>query len=1012
MKKMTKNLALVLFAVIGIVFCNIISAQPIKSPYPFVQSGSDTLRSALLPVPPAPVPDARIVASGGHFLVNFKDKKPERVRFFGTELDWTSQFMSSMDARILAKRLHKLGFNAIRLTNNDFAYPAYSWTPASFFNNANKTTSYNLIASQLARFDTLLYEFKKQGIYAFLVLNSSHYYLPGDGVAQWDTIHGNGAMVHFIDNRAAELHREWAKTILSHVNPLTGLKLADDPVLAGVEVASSGVSLLAGWRFGYLNWIDEKNVLTKGGAYTIGWNRSRRLDTLFSQYLLHKYGSDAGISKAWSGGAITNAPNVIGNGSFEQIGSTAWSFNLQNGATGDKIISSPGIDSQYCMLTVISGLSTKPTWSDAYLQNSTARLGKDSLYELSFYSKIHFDKANPVLSRPILVYLAQYQSGAASVTTYQTIDTAWKKYSYTFRAAAGGLQLLYLGVGQQLGDVLFDAVSIKRKEESGLFPSEMSSASSIVRIKYGETDMLPRQRVRDLALFYDSLQNDYFSTMKKCIADTIKSSVLVNFYAPEWWGTPQDAYANRSSDFAQAHINTDYNHARTGGPAYSDSTWVMFNNSILGDLYNNSMGYVASQSIEGKPFIGRFMNLSPNQYSQSIVPFYTSYASLQDWDGFFFSNYATYYEDLFASASRNGSFWSIAGNPSLLIQMPVASDAFRNERIKASPTKVIVSHDADDILLKSLPSALPLSYSSTGPMGTEGYLQLNIATLYRIRQQFDAARHKVAAEYPYLFDTITKVSETNEISWSQTGGYLMTDASGFSAAVGIFGIDTIINGALKFRRLDNAADMESILLTQLPNSTKLLTIASRSQNFGAVWQYGDSSIGNKWGKLPTIMSAGKFEFFFTSDSNRLIAHPLDESGNLMSGDIEGIKISGTNTFKFAIDQSVIGTPWFNIEGKNSAASVSVDGLNISDVTVFPNPAQNEAHIKLSLANSGVIKISLYDDLGREAASIANGELYQGSYDLPLDLRALPAGHYTLRVDCGANVMSKSVSVVK
>ena len=1011
MKSMTKNLTRVFTAVIGIIFCvGVLSAQPIKSPYPFVQSGSDTVRSPLFPEPPAPAPEARIVASDGHFLINYKDKKPQRIRFFGTELEWTSQFINSEDARVLAKRLHKLGFNAVRFVNNDYHY----WNAASFFDNAGKTTSYNLNPRQLAKFDTLIYEFKKQGIYAFLVLNSSHYYLPGDGVAQWDTIHGNGEMVHFIDNRAAELHREWAKTLLTHVNPLTGLRLADESSLAGIEVTSPGISLLAGWRFGYLNWIDENNVLTKGGAYTIGWNRSRRLDTLFSQYLLHKYGSDAGISNAWRGRAVTNAPNVIANGSFEQIGSTAWSFNLQNGATGGQIISSPGIDSQYCMLTVLSGLSSKPTWTDAYLQNSTARLVKDSLYEISLYAKIHFDKANPVLSRPIIIYLAQYQTGTASFSTSQKIDTNWTKYTYTFRAAASGLQLLYLGVGQQLGDVMFDAVSIKRKEEFGLFPGEMSSASSIVRIKYNETDLLPHQRVRDLALFYDSLQTDYFSAMKKCIADTIKSSALVNFYAPEWWGTIQDAYANRSSDYAQAHTNTDYNHMRTGGPAYTDSTWVMLNNTILKDLSNGAMGYLASQSIEGKPFIGRFMNLTTNQYSTGVVPFYTAYASLQDWDGFFFSNYATYYEDLFANYSRPGSFYSMAGNPSLLVQMPVASDAFRNQKIKASVLShsTTILHDADDVLLKSLPAPSPLSINTTGAMGVEGYLQPDIATLYQIRQHFDTTVHKVAAEYPYQYDTITKVSETNEIQWSQTGGYFMTQTNAFTAAVGIFGSDTVKDGALKFRRLDNAADIQSILLSQLPNTSQLLTIASRSQNFGAVWQYGDSSIGNKWGKLPTIMSAGKFEFFISSDSNRLVAHPMDTTGNIMKGDIEGIKISGTNTFKFAIDQSVIGTPWFNIEGTNNFSSVSANSLDISDLTVYPNPAKDQAHIKLSIANSGIVKISLYDDLGREAASIANGELYQGSYDLPLDLRALPAGHYTLRVDCGGKVMSRSLNVVR
>ena len=139
----------------------------------------------------------------------------------------------------------------------------------------------------------------------------------------------------------------------------------------------------------------------------------------------------------------------------------------------------------------------------------------------------------------------------------------------------------------------------------------------------------------------------------------------------------------------------------------------------------------------------------------------------------------------------------------------------------------------------------------------------------------------------------------------------MANANGFNAAAGIFGADTVRVGNLRFRRLDDGGDLQSILLTQLTPSTMLLTAAGRSQNSRAVWQYHDSSIGNHWGVAPTIMSAGKFEFFINSDSNRVIAHPLDTTGNIMGTAIEGIKISGTNTFKIAIDQSVAKTPWFN-----------------------------------------------------------------------------------------------------
>ncbi|MEP7235724.1 MAG: hypothetical protein ABI778_10555, partial [Ignavibacteriota bacterium] len=366
MKRLFLIATIVLFGFDGL------EAQPIKAPYVFVQSGSDTAKSDILPEPPTTV--SRVGSLGGHFVLPSEQGK--RIRFFGTELEWTSQFLTGSDAKILAKRLHKLGFNAVRLIYNDYPY----WAQASIFDNSTKPGSYNVNATQLARFDTLIYELKKQGIYSFLVLSSYHNFTAGDGVAEWDTTHAGAMFVHFIDRRASQLHREWAKTLLSHKSAVSGLRMGDDPAIAAIEVSSPpGFSLMTGWRVNYLNWIDARNVLTVGGASTIGWNRSRRLDTLFSQYLVKKYGGDAAINNAWKGGTITNAANTLSNGSFEQVGSTSWSFAIGNGALGDKSIFTPAIDSQYCMLVLLANLSPNPVWNDAYLQNTTARIGKDTL---------------------------------------------------------------------------------------------------------------------------------------------------------------------------------------------------------------------------------------------------------------------------------------------------------------------------------------------------------------------------------------------------------------------------------------------------------------------------------------------------------------------------------------------------------------------------------------------------------------------------------------------------------
>src|SRR5205807_8093620 len=129
------------------------------------------------------------------------------------------------------------------------------------------------------------------------------------------------------------------------------------------------------------------------------------------------------------------------------------------------ILTTPAFDSQYCMMTVLSTLGGKPDYGNAVLYNSTARLGKDTLYEVSFYAKIHYSPAKPFLSDSVLVVIQDYTNGYPnSLVAVQGIDTTWKKYTIGFRAASGGLQKLIFGVGNKLCDVEFDAVSIKQRE--------------------------------------------------------------------------------------------------------------------------------------------------------------------------------------------------------------------------------------------------------------------------------------------------------------------------------------------------------------------------------------------------------------------------------------------------------------------------------------------------------------------------------------------------------------------
>lgn len=988
-----------------LVFCYSYSfAQPLVTSYPFTINSYDTVQTTKLPSQPTNIPiTSRLTAQNGHFYINGATSNPERIRLFGTELQYTSYLLASEQARDLAKHLKKLGFNAVRINYSDYPY----WPDGSLLTYPDATGSYVTNPASFAKLDTLLNEFRQQGIYAILTLHSNHSFTAADGVAQWDTVHGSSQFVHFIDTRAAQLHRQWAKALLGHTSPLSGKRYADDPTIAAIEIASGEFSLMAAWRFGYLNWKDNQNVVPNG-SQTIGFNRSRRLDSLFSAYLLQKYGSEAAINTAWAGSGTPSTANLIDNGSFEQIGSSAWSFAIQNGATGDKTLFAPAIDSQFCLLMSLSKLSPNPQAFDAYLLNTSLKTGKDSLYEMSFWAKIRY--VSGPTSRNITLVINDYQTGTNALSTNQMIDTTWKKYTFTFRSLTAGSQIIYLAIGNSLSDVMLDGVSVKHKQEFGLLPGEHTATATIGRMAFSSTNLLPYQRYRDMTTFYDTLQSIYFNAVQKCIRDTIKSQILINNYSPTWWGTFNDTYTNRNNDFTGGGNNIDYPHNRPN-LAYTDSTWIIINNSILTDSYNYSMGINAAYSVEGKPYVlSSFLTPFMNQHQSELTPFFVAYASLQDWDGIFMGPYADNREDLDLNYSQNQNWWNIQGNGSVLSSIPAASSAFRNFKITPASESVTITHDNDDLNLWGIVNHF------YHPFGAEGNLDPNIAALYKVRMSFGATKHKIASEYPYISDTATKVSGTEEIRWSQTGRWFTANSKKYQSAIGDFSNDTVVVGNLRFARHDGLHDGIAISLQSLDSSVTtsgsdlFMTIGSRSQNTGWKWTSDSLSIGNNWGTGPTLYSMPTLQFFIASDSSRVIYHPLDSNGNPMKQYYDAVKETSSNTFSITLKQS---SPWYWIEQSNAFNAVHSSALG-EQVTaeLFPNPAVTSSTLRIGSAKPGRLKVTIYDDLGRLRMTVANGQLSSGMHELPISTDELSTGHYIVRCEYGDQIVIRSLQVTK
>jgi hypothetical protein len=169
-----------------------------------------------------------IRVQGGHFI------KPDgsRIRFWGVHLtDWSRGSVllpPKEDAPMWAATLARYGVNIVRLHFLDLPAPR-----GIVDSKGNDSRSFD--PQQLDRLDFLFAELKKRGIYADLNLNVGRSYKAGDGVRDFDKIQWGKGLVLF-DTRLIELEKEYAKNLLTHRNPYTGLEYRNEPSVAIVEI--------------------------------------------------------------------------------------------------------------------------------------------------------------------------------------------------------------------------------------------------------------------------------------------------------------------------------------------------------------------------------------------------------------------------------------------------------------------------------------------------------------------------------------------------------------------------------------------------------------------------------------------------------------------------------------------------------------------------------------------------------------------------------------------------------
>jgi hypothetical protein len=166
-----------------------------------------------------------------------------RFRVWGVNLTGGNCFPAKELAPLIAADLARMGVNCVRFHHMDA-----HWAEPNLFEHGRDDTRH-LSADAMDRFDFLVAELKKRGIYSNLNLNVHRAFRAGDGVRDFKIL-GAGKGATYFNARLIELQQEFARQLLTHRNPYTNSEYRYEPAVAAVEIVNENslTEAWAGWR--------------------------------------------------------------------------------------------------------------------------------------------------------------------------------------------------------------------------------------------------------------------------------------------------------------------------------------------------------------------------------------------------------------------------------------------------------------------------------------------------------------------------------------------------------------------------------------------------------------------------------------------------------------------------------------------------------------------------------------------------------------------------------------------
>ncbi len=526
------------------------------------------------------------------------------IRFWATNLSGAANFPAHEQSDRIAARLARFGFNCVRLHWMD------AWDIFGGWNPKNHT---DFDPEQVDRLEYLIYALKERGIYVNVNLHVARWLDDRDGFPHKDKRPTYDKGVGNFYPAMIDKQKEYAKTLLTHVNPYTKLSMVDDPCVAMVEISNED-SIVVEWA----NYWNGSSISLLPDPYRA------ELRKQWNQWLVERYQTTEKLRTAWK---IVNEPfgdEILKGGDFSapiEFNRGGWYWQ-----TDDIVDCDAQVRDGVLRMDVRKpgGVSYVPQIGFARF-----RIEKDVPYTLTL--RMRADKAHRIHCS-----VSQDREPWGVTGTSQPLDVGpeWKTFTFKFFGKETEDATRFCITGLQVGWYELADVSLRTGGNFG-FPVQCRLEDGTIPIlDRDDAERLPLT-TRDWFEFLVEIERRYWVGMYRYLKDELNVKSAVS-------GTQLgygSSLVQAELDYCDAHAY--WNHPAWPRKEWDVKDWFVRNRALVDAADLGTLGDLAQRRIAGKPYtISEYNHPYPNEFSGEGLPMSAAFGRFQKWNGIFQYTYA------------------------------------------------------------------------------------------------------------------------------------------------------------------------------------------------------------------------------------------------------------------------------------------------------------------------------------------------------------------------------------